>query len=133
MNIEQAYHYLYLGALIWISLLISAMLIRSIIGPAITDRILSINMIGTMIICCILILSQLMDESFLLDVALIYAMISFISVLILASVYIPAKPPRGRFAKEEKADYDRERAAMRRHAGKNRMADVSDMADGKEE
>jgi hypothetical protein len=47
-----------------------------------------------MIICCIVILSRYLDEGYLVDVALIYAMISFVSVLIYASTYIPAKPGR---------------------------------------
>lgn len=89
MTLKDAYTCLYSGALIVLSILIGAMLIRSVIGPRITDRILSINMIGTMIISCIAILSRLLDESYLMDVALIYAMVSFVSVLILASVYIP--------------------------------------------
>ena len=32
-----------------------------------------------------------------MDVALIYAMVSFVSVLILVSVYLPAKKVRGKY------------------------------------
>ena len=109
MNIESAYRILFSAALIWFSLLILAMLIRSIIGPRITDRILSINMIGTMVICCIAILSRMLQESYLTDVALIYAMISFISVLILATIYIPNRRTRGRFGKEAAEELKKER------------------------
>ena len=104
MSIETAYQIFFSIALIWFSILIFAMLIRSILGPRITDRILCINMIGTMVICCITILSRLLNESYLNDVALIYAMISFISVLILATVYIPYRQRRagtGKKAEEE--------------------------------
>lgn len=94
MSIETAYNILYMGSLIIFAILIGVMLVRSVIGPRITDRILSVNMIGTMIICCIVILSRYLDEGYLVDVALIYAMISFVSVLIYASTYIPAKPGR---------------------------------------
>ena len=94
MSIENAYQLFFSGALIWFSILILAMLIRSILGPRITDRILCINMIGTMVICCITVLSFMLKESFLKDVALIYAMISFISVLILATIYIPNRHQR---------------------------------------
>lgn len=95
MSIETAYQILFSIALIWFSVLILAMLVRSVIGPRITDRILCINMIGTMVICCITILCRMLKESYLADVALIYAMISFISVLILANVYIPNKGGKG--------------------------------------
>ncbi len=88
MSIELAYQYLFLSALIVLGILLGIVLIRSIIGPRITDRILCINMIGTLVICMIAILSQRQDEGYLVDISLIYAMISFLSVLILASVYI---------------------------------------------
>ena len=45
-------------------------------------------MIGTLVICSIAILSQMLKESYLTDIAIIYAMLSFLTVLILASVYI---------------------------------------------
>ena len=80
MTIEQAYHTLYGGALIVLILLIGAMVIRSIIGPRSTDRIMSVNMLG------------LLDEGYLADVAMIYAMISFVAVLMMASMFVPSKP-----------------------------------------
>ena len=92
MDIKEAYQILYSGALIALIVLIGAMLVRAIKGPRITDRIMSINMIGTMVICAILILSQLLKETFLIDVALIYAMVSLVTVLMLAGMYIPADP-----------------------------------------
>ena len=98
--LDKAYYYLLLGVLIWFGVLIGFMLIRSIMGPRVTDRILSINMIGTMVICCIAILSRLLKESYLVDVALIYAMISLVTVLILAGVYISVKQKRGKFARD---------------------------------
>ena len=96
MNIETAYHILYLAALIWLAVLIGAMLIRSIIGPGTTDRILSVNMIGTLVVACIAILSRLLQEEYLIDVALLYTMISFTAVLILAATYIPSRKRRDR-------------------------------------
>ena len=101
MTLENAYRLLNSGALIVLSLLLAVMLIRSIMGPGVTDRILCINMIGTMIIASLAILSSLLDESYLLDVALIYTIISFVYVLVLASVYIPQDPKRKKFGKGE--------------------------------
>jgi multicomponent Na+:H+ antiporter subunit F len=90
-----------MAVLIWFALLITVGLIRAIIGPRITDRVLSINMISTMVISCIAILSVQLAESYLVDVALIYAMISFISVLILISVYLPNRQLRDSSLKEQ--------------------------------
>ncbi len=97
MTVENAYRLLYSAVLTVFSILIFAMLIRSVIGPRITDRILSVNMIGTMVISCIAVLSRLLEENYLVDVALIYTMISFVSVLVLALVYIPGLPARRKF------------------------------------
>ena len=104
MNIDQAYEILYLSALIVLAVLIGIMLIRSVIGPRITDRILAVNMLGTMVISCIAILSRLLHEGFLLDVALIYAMISFVAVIMLATTYLPADPEKPRFPGEAPED-----------------------------
>ena len=96
MTVETAYQYLYGGALIVFLILIGAMVIRSIIGPRSTDRIMSVNMLGTMTISSIAILSFLLNEGYLADVALIYAMIRFVAVLMMASMFIPAKPKKPR-------------------------------------
>lgn len=88
MTVELAYQYLFTGALTILAVLIGIILVRSIVGPRIIDRILCINMIGTLVICSIAILSQMLKESYLTDIAIIYAMLSFLTVLILASVYI---------------------------------------------
>ena len=103
MSVDQAYHYLFIGVLIYLALLITAGLIRAVIGPLITDRVLSINMIGTLVIGCIAVLSVMLAESYLVDVALIYAMISFLSVLILVSVYLPHRKVREAFEKKRSA------------------------------
>lgn len=92
MTIEQAYQTLYGGALIVLILMIGVMVIRSIIGPRSTDRIMSVNMLGTMTISSIAVLSVLLDEGYLADVAMIYAMISFVAVLMMASMFVPSKP-----------------------------------------
>ena len=116
MNIDQAYHFLFMGALIIFAVLIGIMLIRAVIGPRITDRILSINMIGTMTICSIAILSGLLHEGYLTDVALIYAMLSFVAVLILAVMYIPAKSSR-----EKRQPEQTEKALAKSSNKKNRQ------------
>ncbi len=108
MSIESAYHMLFLSALVVFGILIGIVLIRSIIGPRITDRIMCINMIGTMVICCILILSVILEEGYLLDVAMIYAMISFIAVLMMATIYIPRHPTRAKFGKAARREIEGE-------------------------
>lgn len=74
--------------MIVMAILIVCCLIRAIKGPRLTDRIVSGNMIGTMTIISIGLLSVLLKESFLLDVCLIYAMVSFLAVVVLTKVYM---------------------------------------------
>ena len=97
MNVDHAYQILYVIALVILVLLIGVMLVRAVRGPRITDRILSVNVIGTMVICCIAILSRMLHEDYLVDVALIYAMLSVIMVLFFAMIYIPSRPGRSKY------------------------------------
>ena len=90
MNISTAYTYLYSAALVYLAILLAVMLMRAICVPGVANRLIATNMIGTMVNAAILILSSMLKESWLIDVALIYTMISFVTVLILTRVIIPA-------------------------------------------
>lgn len=77
-----------LGCMILLSVLIFLCMIRTIRGPRFTDRVVAGNMISTMIIVLLSILSVYLEESFLVDVAIVYAMLSFVSVVILCRLVI---------------------------------------------
>ena len=86
--IDNAY-----SALLWISVTLLSVfvcvcLVRAILGPRFTDRIVAINVICTQTIIIIAILSFLLRESSLLDIAIVYAMIGFLSVVVLSKCYI---------------------------------------------
>ncbi|MBQ1409925.1 MAG: sodium:proton antiporter [Oscillospiraceae bacterium] len=85
---EAYYHLLFVVALILLALGIFFALLRAIKGPRISDRIMGINLSGTMAIACLAILSIDLKESWLLDVSLIYGMISFLAVVVLAQIHI---------------------------------------------
>ena len=76
-----------LGSVILLSVLIFFCMIRAIKGPRFTDRVVAGNMISTMIII-LSILSVYMEEPFLVDVAIVYAMLSFITVVVLCRLVI---------------------------------------------
>lgn len=86
-NTEQVFGILAVVLMCIIAVLIVACLVRSVLGPRVTDRIVAVNSIGTMAIVIIAILSVLLDEAYLLDVCLIYAMISFVAVVVLTKIY----------------------------------------------
>lgn len=87
-SLEKAYGVLFTGVLIVMALLIILCLIRAIIGPRIADRIVSANMMGTMVIVMIAILTLTLGEGYLADICIIYAMISFLAVIVLTKVYM---------------------------------------------
>ncbi len=86
--LEQAYHILFLGLLIILARLFFSCLIRAVVGPRMADRIVAINMMGTMVMVAIAILAVMVQEGYLVDICLIYAMISFLAVIILTKVYM---------------------------------------------
>lgn len=86
--LEQAYHVLFMVFLIILAILFFACLIRAVIGPRMADRIVAVNMMGTMVIVAIAILAVMLQEGYLVDICLIYAMISFLAVIILTKVYM---------------------------------------------
>ena len=56
-------------------------LARALIGPTIYDRILAINMFGTKTVLVIAVFAFISGRTDILDIALIYALISFIGVV----------------------------------------------------
>lgn len=63
-------------------------LIRAVRGPRFTDRIVAVNLIGTITILIMCILSVYFRQSFLADIAIVYALLSFIAVVVLARLVI---------------------------------------------
>lgn len=88
--LDTAYHYLYIGLFLVLGFCVLACLIRGIKGPRVADRVVAGNMIGTAVIMIITILSGFLNEGYLLDVCMLYAMISFVSVVVLSRVYSKA-------------------------------------------
>lgn len=87
-QLEAAYEVLFVITLIILAIMICLCLLRAIMGPSISDRIISINMMGTMTMVIIAILAIMLKQGYLVDICLIYAMISFLSVVVLCKVYM---------------------------------------------
>lgn len=87
MALIQQFNWVFYIILIILAIMLLLCLIRAVIGPRIADRLVSVNMMGTMIMCMIVILGVVMNEGYLADIALIYAMISFLAVVVLTKVY----------------------------------------------
>lgn len=90
MELIQRFDWIFIGILSILAVMQVLCLIRAVIGPRIADRLVAVNMIGTMVMVSIAILAVLKGEGYLVDICLIYAMISFLAVVVLARIYTGA-------------------------------------------
>lgn len=86
-GLSQAYQIFFTVVLCILACMIILCLIRAIIGPRTADRIVATNMMGTIVMVIIAILAVQMQEGYLADICIIYALISFLAVIVLAKVY----------------------------------------------
>lgn len=86
--IAQCYEYLYWGVLILLAVGILFTLYYIIRCRLTVDRIIGINLIGTIVVIIICILTVLLGEDYLADTALIYVVLSFLAVMMLCRIYI---------------------------------------------
>ena len=61
-------------------------LLRAVLGPRFSDRLIAINMIGTKTVLIIALLIKVFHEDYLVDICLIYALISFLSFVVLTKL-----------------------------------------------
>ena len=101
-GLQEAYDIFFTAVLIVLAVMVVLCLIRAIIGPKIADRIISVNMMGTMVIVTIAILALMLGEGYLVDICIIYAMISFLAVIVLTKVYMGVYLEKRRKENEEK-------------------------------
>ena len=83
-SLAAASRLLLIGSAVFLSVTIFFCLLRAMLGPRFTDRVIAANIVGTKIIVLIAILSLIIEESWLADICLIYAVISFLSVVVLS-------------------------------------------------
>lgn len=87
MRIIMEHPWIFISIFIFLAILLILCLIRAIKGPTIADRVVAVNMMGTIVMVIIAMLAVYMGESYLLDICLIYAMISFLAVVVLTKIY----------------------------------------------
>ena len=87
MELIQRFAWIFYGILSIQAVLLILCLVRAVIGPRIADRLVAVNMMTTMVTVMIAILAVLKQEGYLVDICLIYAMISFLAVVVLSRIY----------------------------------------------
>lgn len=86
MNTE--FRLFFLICIVILTVLAFVCLVRTIKGPKLADRIMGTNMIGTMTIAMIALLAVYLGETNIIDICLIYAIMSFVAVIVLTKIYI---------------------------------------------
>ena len=86
--VETCKLYTFIGVLIFLAIILFACLIRAIMGPRVADRVIAVNMMGTVVMVMISILALLLKDGYLMDICLIYACISFLAVVVITKVYL---------------------------------------------
>lgn len=67
-----------------LAILMAVAFVRGIVGPTSLDRNIVINVIGTKTVVIMVLMSFIYEEHFFIDVALVYALISFIATISVA-------------------------------------------------
>lgn len=108
MELIQQYSLFFYGVLSVLAVMILVCLARAVIGPRIADRLVAVNMMGTMVMVSIALLAVVKNQGYLVDICLIYAMISFLAVVVLTrmytGVYREAKERENRKGEKDNAD-----------------------------
>lgn len=85
------------AASIAILVIMAMALARALLGPSVFDRILAVNLFGTLTVVLIALLGFLIERPEFLDIALLYALINFIGTIavtkycVLANFNAPAE------------------------------------------
>ena len=87
MELIQEYSTLFYGILSVLAIMLVFCLIRAVRGPRIADRLVAVNMMGTMVMVMISLLAVVKNQGYLVDICLIYAMMSFLAVVVLSRIY----------------------------------------------
>ena len=83
-------------ALGFLALLMLSLMPKVVKGPRFTDRIVAVNAINTMVTASIVLLSRLHRAPYLLDVALIYALLGFTAVTLLTRLLAADRKKEGK-------------------------------------
>ena len=77
---------LYTVSLIILGALILLCALRAVLGPRAGDRLLSVNMITTLVTICICILARMLGEAYLADAALIFSLLGWLAAVTLTRI-----------------------------------------------
>lgn len=74
----------WLVAVVAFALLILVTMIRLVAGPTAPDRVVALDAINTLTVASMIVLSVVYEQLIFIDVALVYALLSFVGTLYIA-------------------------------------------------
>ncbi len=74
----------WMPAVIFLGVCIAIALVRVGIGPTVPDRIVGLDTVNTIIVTTMVLLGAAMHEALYIDVAIVYALLSFVTTLFIA-------------------------------------------------
>ena len=81
---ERVRDWILIGGAVVLALLILAALVRAVLGPRFTDRIVAVNVISSLVVAELVLLSVQMEADFLVDVALVFSLLGFLAVVVVS-------------------------------------------------
>ena len=85
---ETIYNGFVIVMLVVMAFVVFGYFIRTILGPHFADRMVAVNSISTVVMLFISFIAVMQGENYIVDIALIYAVLGFVSVVILCKAYL---------------------------------------------
>ena len=85
---ETIYNGFTICMLVVLAIVVFGYFIRTILGPHFADRMVAVNSISTVVMLFISFIAVMQGENYIVDIALIYAVLGFVSVVILCKAYL---------------------------------------------
>lgn len=73
-------------------------LYRAVLGPTVQDRLLAVNVVGTKTLIVVVLVTYIFNESYFLDVAMVYALLNMV-VTVALSRYLETEGWKGKEAR----------------------------------
>lgn len=110
MNIEKLTEIVLIFSMVVMSLSLIACMIRGVLGPKFTDRLLAINVMNVETIMLILLAAAYLKKGYIIDVAIVYSLLGFLSVVVLGEIFLKLYLKKNGLLEEEVLDMKREEA-----------------------
>ncbi|MDY6838136.1 MAG: monovalent cation/H+ antiporter complex subunit F [Thermodesulfobacteriota bacterium] len=69
---------------VFLAICITIALVRVLLGPTVPDRIVGLDTVNTIVVVSMVILGAAFEEVLLIDVGIVYALLSFVTTLFIA-------------------------------------------------